>query len=93
MLGKRLLIEELESDEYEFTIYVHQFLSNFESPITSIDISFSIDVQFLTVLESDDFKDHQLQVQIKSEYLHTLTTVLIRSEIECLEQFPYIPDK
>ena len=60
MLGKRLVLEELAPGEYEFTIYLHQSLSNFETEITTLDVSFSISLSFLSVQEKDDFKEHHI---------------------------------
>jgi hypothetical protein len=40
MLGKRLVLEKLAPGEYEFTIYLHQSLSNFETDISTLDVSF-----------------------------------------------------
>lgn len=60
MLGKRLVLEELAPGDYEFTIYLHQSLSNFETEISSLDVSFSISVSFLSIKEKDDFKEHHI---------------------------------
>lgn len=49
MLGKRLVVEELTPGEFEFTIYMHQSLSNFETDISTLDVAFSIEISFLTI--------------------------------------------
>jgi hypothetical protein len=92
MLGKRLVLEELPPGEYEFTIYLHQSLSNFETDISTLDVSFSITVFFLSVEEKDDFKEHHMQLKIGNKQpVSTLTSTILLSEFECISKYQSIP--
>jgi hypothetical protein len=92
MLGKRLVLEELTPGEYEFTIYLHQSLSNFETQITSLDVSFSIGLSFISVQEKDDFRDHHMQLKLRnSQPVSTLISTVLPSEFESMSKYSSLP--
>lgn len=92
MLGKRLVLEELTPGEYEFTIYLHQSLSNFETQITSLDVSFSIGLSFISVQEKDDFREHHMQLKLRnSQPVSTLISTVLPSEFESMSKYPSLP--